>query len=376
MESFLGTQLIMSLVCEDFDLEEEAMMLDQALLEDYESPINFISKMDSEDRENAEESDEKSEDVLSMLDIDSLADRLEAEEDEEKANLNVNVRDNKNYFNLRIEEDDDSLDSAEEIGLLIRKNSQDDINLNLNDSGKNSGDIKVNLKNDEKININVRDNKVPRIPVNVSVEDPDQKTINVNVDDSKKSGNINLKLRTGEKESGDFNVKIVNNKMEPEDKVSSFIKKRDELISSNDVNLQFSTCLKIVTNLKTSLDRLVNYIPDEKILAQTKYLVGDMLDNLMDNSTLIMRDPKRIKKIIYKIFDCVMSINRYIEKMYSRLEDRLDTDTKNKENKDISKQIQDTEVNDALRPSIERDKINSQEENSFRGVPVINKKKI
>lgn len=374
MESFLKTQLIMSLVCEDFDLDEEAMMIDQALLENYEAPINFISRMDSEDRKNAEKSDEKSEDILSMLDIDSLADRLEAEEDEEKTNLKVNVVDNKKHFNLRVEEDDDSIDSAEEIGLLVKKNSWDDINLNLSDSRKN-GDIRVNLKNDEKINISVKDNKVPRIPVSVSVEDPDQKTINVNVNDSKKSGDISVKLKTGKKETGDFNVRIVNNKMEPEDKMSSFIKKRDELISSNDANLQFSTCLKIVTNLKTSLDRLVNYIPDEKILAQTKYLVGDMLDNLMDNSTLIMRDPKRIKKIIYKIFDCVMSINRYIEKMYARLEDKLDMDTKNKENTDISKQIQDTEVNDALRPSIEREKNNSYGEN-LRGTPLINRKKI
>ena len=374
MESFLKTQLIMSLVCEDFDLDEEAMMIDQALLENYEAPINFISRMDSEDRKNAEKSDEKSEDILSMLDIDSLADRLEAEEDEEKTNLKVNVVDNKKHFNLRVEEDDDSIDSAEEIGLLVKKNSWDDINLNLSDSRKN-GDIRVNLKNDEKINISVKDNKVPRIPVSVSVEDPDQKTINVNVNDSKKSGDISVKLKTGKKETGDFNVRIVNNKMEPEDKMSSFIKKRDELISSNDANLQFSTCLKIVTNLKTSLDRLVNYIPDEKILAQTKYLVGDMLDNLMDNSTLIMRDPKRIKKIIYKIFDCVMSINRYIEKMYARLEDKLDMDTKNKENTDISKQIQDTEVNDALRPSIEREKNNSYGEN-LRGTPLSNRKKI
>ena len=136
----------------------------------------------------------------------------------------------------------------------------------------------------------------------------------------------------------------MNTENEADDKISSFINKRDELLSQDDPNLQLSTCLKIVVNLKKSLERLINYVPDEVILTQTKYILGDILDNLIDNSSILLKDKERLKKVIYKIFDIVISINKYIEEKYVEIEDKIDSHEKDRENQLISKQITNVET--------------------------------
>ena len=210
-------------------------------------------------------------------------------------------------------------------------NKEDELKVVINDKVK-SGDI----------NVKVNDNK----------EDDADFKVNIN-NNSSTSGDINLKLKNSKEDlpigDGDIKVRLKNVSTEPEDKVSSFINRRDELLSTNNPNLQLTTCLKIIINLKKSLERLVTYIPNENVLAQTKYLVGDILDNLMDNSTIILSTPEKMKKIIYKIFDMLLSINKYIENKYNELEDKLDNTTKKQEDEDIDKSSHNVDVINAFK---------------------------
>lgn len=336
---------ILGMICEDFDFDEDIMRMNQAMLDEDASPIDVVAKIDSSDEKVKDESDETVEDIFSTLDVDSLIDRLELEEEKEERDaerLSVKLNTDEPKFRMDVgvdDEDDDKQDST--------------IRLNV----KDQEELSVNVKNkiqDEKINVTVKENDQMKTPIKVVVKDKPDDEVEVKIKDDvslKEPDDINLKLKSDGKDGdqdgdqdSDINIKLKNTNKEPEDKISSFINKRDELLATNNPNLQLTTCLKIIINLKKSLERLVNYIPEENTLAQTKYLVGDLLDNLMDNSTIILKDSERIKKIIYKIFDMLLSINNYIEHKYIEIEDRLDDTTKRQEDSDIHKSVHDVEV--------------------------------
>ena len=79
---------------------------------------------------------------------------------------------------------------------------------------------------------------------------------------------------------------------------SQFIYRRNELMKLKDPNLQLSVCIKVVIQLRDSLERLINHIPNETTLVKTKYVIGDILENILSNSNLILKDPKRMKQVV------------------------------------------------------------------------------
>ena len=135
--------------------------------------------------------------------------------------------------------------------------------------------------------------------------------------------------------------------------------------------MQLSVILKIIVDLKKSLDRLINFIPDEIILVKTKYLLGDLLNEILESSDLLLKDKDKLKDNIYKIFDLVISINDYISRKYAELEDKIDTDTKESENKQIKQSLDNTEETFEDKQNNEQE----QENNTIKS-PNINKRKI
>ena len=362
---FLRSNIILSMICEDINLEDESMLINQALLGEDESPIDIINKIDSKNTEEVKkESDETVEDIFSTLDIDSLVDKLEAEEeqdeeDAERISLKINdTSSNKLRLNIQ-DSDDEEVDNV--VNLKIKKHPKDELKVNIKEPDIMKQPLKVEVRDDDDNNKEdelkvVINDKVKSGDINVKVNDnkEDNADFKVNINNnSSTSGDINLKLKNNKEDlpigDGDIKVRLKNVSTEPEDKVSSFINRRDELLSTNNPNLQLTTCLKIIINLKKSLERLVTYIPNENVLAQTKYLVGDILDNLMDNSTIILSTPEKMKKIIYKIFDMLLSINKYIENKYHELEDKLDNTTKKQEDEDIDKSSHNVDVINAFK---------------------------
>ena len=134
--------------------------------------------------------------------------------------------------------------------------------------------------------------------------------------------------------------------------------------------MQLSVILKIIVDLKRSLDRLINFIPDEIILVKTKYLLGDLLNEILESSDLLLKDKEKLKDNIYKIFDLVISINDYISRKYADLEDKIDQDTKESEDKQITQSLDNTEEN------IEDKQNNDEQNNNVIKSPNINRKKI
>lgn len=399
---FLRTNAILGMICENFDFDKDMMLINQALLYENASPIEIVAKIDLKDPKIKDKSDDTVEDIFSTLDIDSLIDRLEVEEEDEERNaerLSVKLDTDEPKLKLSISDMNDS----------DKKDSDNTIKLNV----KDQEELSLRIKNspEEKINVKVAESDPMKTPVKVTIKDSsntlnvnikdakESDTIKVNVDDKKSDGDINLKLKpdTDEKGNltGDINIKLKNISKEPEDKVSSFINKRDELIATDNPNLQLTTCLKIIINLKKALERLVNYIPEEETLTQTKSLVGALLDKLMDSSncTIILKDKNRMKDIIYKIFDMLMSINNYIEHKYIEIEDRLDDTTKKQETHDIDKSVHNVEVINAFREVakalgskvaddaeefLKQDSLQSQQpqEGNVKPTPNINRKRI
>ena len=351
---FLSAEYLMHLICEDFNMDEEYMKINQILLDEDSSPVKLIANLDSKDAKNKKESDETAEDVIDLMDIDKIADRLEDTKfnlsiEDEPSKLNVNVsssNDNDiadldniaNSLKLTIK---DTVDDDNTINLTL-KSSAPDINVKVDDSIPD-GDINVKLNNDNK-----DDGDIHLTLKNTSSADDEIKLTLKNTKDlspKEDDGVVNVKLTDNpDQADGDIHIKLMNTDQEADDKISSFINKRDELLSQDDPNLQLSTCLKIVVNLKKSLERLINYVPDEITLTQTKDIIEDILDNLIDNSTILLKDKERLKKVIYKIFDIVISVNKYIEETYMQIEDKIDSHDKDHEKQLLSKQITDVET--------------------------------
>ena len=367
MSELLRDELVLQLICEDFstyyELSED---LDKILSED-ESPIKLITDLDS-DKEVKKESDKKSSEVEDLLNMDTIIDKLEKENEE---NIDVNIKDTKKdkvHLTISSNEKDEELDDdIVNIQLLLRKAEEDILK---------DDDIEVNVKDIDKandINVNIMNKK-------------DEDNLSVKVNDKKKSSSnsdISVKIRSNKKKDNDKDSDIVVNltnlsSNDQDDKTTLFMKKRDELIEKANPNMQLSVCLKIIVDLKKSLDRLINFIPDEVVLVRTKYIIGDMLDAILESNELILKDSKKLKNLIYKTFELVVSVNEYITNKYTQLEDKLDKQNKKAEDKQISKQLNDVE-------KIEKEKENDKESlslddldnmiSSQEKVPNVNKQK-
>ena len=380
INDIMKAQLLMQLILEDFDMDEETMRINQVFLNEDESPIDIISDLDK-DKEVKKESDKESDEVTDLLGIDKLADRLEDNPEELE-----NIKDKKLKLTIDNEEPKiklqlSDLDNIDDLDA----NNIEQVILKLKSSNtKYDNDINLTLKSNDKSDIEVKLNDTDN---NISTSSSD---IQVKVDDNNPNNTINLKLKSNNsidndtinvklKSNEDFNddnadvkIKLTNtDDNSQETKESLFIKKRDELIQSDDPNMQLSVILKIIVDLKKSLDRLINFIPDEIILVKTKYLLGDLLNEILESSDLLLKDKDKLKDNIYKIFDLVISINDYISRKYAELEDKIDTDTKESENKQIKQSLDNTEETFEDKQNNEQE----QENNTIKS-PNINKRKI
>ena len=379
MNEIIRAQLLMQLILEDFDMDENDMRINQILLSEDESPIDIINTLDK-DKETKKESDEESDEIKDLLGIDTLVDKLEDEKDDnDEFGVNFNKTDT---LHVKVSEDD-SFEKEDNNDIkpinVILKDIKNEVNVNV----KDNDDIEKNNLKTDIVNVNVNDQVVGKNDIKVNITD---------TDDNKDSGaDIHLKLKNKDKddiivrlkneksnsesddEDADIKINLTNvDNKSAETKTSLFIKKRDELIQSDDPNMQLSVCTKIIVDLKKSLERLINFVPDEIILVRTKYLLGDALDEILESSDLILKDPKKIKDIIYKVFDMIISVNEYIESKYIQLEDKLDNQSKEQEDKDISKQLNDTEDQN------NNDNLNNFENNETKLIkrPNINRQKI
>ena len=421
-------QLLMHLLVEDYDMDEETLRINEALLSEDESPIKLIATLDTDD-EIREESDADSAEVEDLLGIDTLIDKLEDFEDDNQEELDLDLKTTPTFRLNLVSDDDEDLkkdddDHFKQFNVILKKvehladpdsneeiidlnldtnNKSGDLQVNiddtknklklnvvdlwddnsdfLDDSGDikvklkdkkqedlfdSNGNLKVNIKDNKKINldlkdnnadfaVNLNDNPIPgdKGTINLTLKDKEPEIqLNLKGNDTNSSKELKLKLSDKDKDGnpkGDIKIKLndANDRTSStgDSKVDEFIKKRDELLAEEDPNLKLSTILKIIVQLKKSLERLINHIPNEVILVRTKYIIGDILDNLMDNSELILKDDEKLKKIIFRVFSLVISINDYITKKYTELEDNLDDQTKPTDDKQIEDSIESAEKN-------------------------------
>ena len=382
INDIMKAQLLMQLILEDFDMDEETMRINQVFLNEDESPIDIISDLDK-DKEVKKKSDKESDEVTDLLGIDKLADRLEDNPEEleniKDKKLKLTIDDEEPKIKLQLSDLDDiddlDADNIEQVILKLKSSNNkydNDINLTLKSNNKSDIEVKLNDTDD-----NISNSSSSDIQVKVNDNNPDD-TINLKLksnDSSIDSNTINVKLKSDEDfndDNADVKIKLTNtDDNSQETKESLFIKKRDELIQSDDPNMQLSVILKIIVDLKKSLDRLINFIPDEIILVKTKYLLGDLLNEILESSDLLLKDKDKLKDNIYKIFDLVISINDYISRKYAELEDKIDTDTKESENKQIKQSLDNTEETFEDKQNNEQE----QENNTIKS-PNINKRKI
>ena len=379
INDIMKAQLLMQLILEDFDMDEETMRINQVFLNEDESPIDIISDLDK-DKEVKKKSDKESDEVTDLLGIDKLADRLEDNPEEleniKDKKLKLTIDDEEPKIKLQLSDLDDiddlDADNIEQVILKLKSSNNkydNDINLTLKSNNKSDIEVKLNDTDD-----NISNSSSSDIQVKVNDNNPDD-TINLKLksnDSSIDSNTINVKLKSDEDfndDNADVKIKLTNtDDNSQETKESLFIKKRDELIQSDDPNMQLSVILKIIVDLKKSLDRLINFIPDEIILVKTKYLLGDLLNEILESSDLLLKDKDKLKDNIYKIFDLVISINDYISRKYAELEDKIDTDTKESENKQIKQSLDNTEETFEDKQNNEQE----QENNTIKS-PNINK---
>ena len=137
-----------------------------------------------------------------------------------------------------------------------------------------------------------------------------------------------------------------------------------------DPNLQLSVCIKVVIQLRDSLERLINHIPNETTLVKTKYVIGDILENILSNSNLILKDPKRMKQVVYNVFDLLISLDKYIHTKFSDIEDKVNDSSKSTEDVEISKQIDNVEKEEQQQQDDENGSTKTSTSNSSQDKPL------
>lgn len=391
----------MQLICEDFDYDELSSELDNILLED-ESPIKLIHDLDS-DKKVKKESDKISDEVEDLLKSTDLIDKLENENEED---IDVNIDDTNKEDDIYLKLNNYSNTNNNDLDINVSDKNDNDIYLRVNDSINDKMDINVNDNSNKDMNININNSSntslLPNTNLFLNLKDSntrlDKNDVNVILKSKDTtSSDINVKLNnpkssdnTSTNKKNEVNVNLTNlDSNSDETKTDLFIKKRDELIEKANPNMKLSVCLKIIVDLKKSLNKLINYIPDETILVRTKYLLGDLIDSILESSDLLLKDDKKLKDMVYKVFDTVISINNYITDHYIKIEDKINAKDKESEDKQISNQLNTVDINKLDKElnnivgiskdeydSILNNVINKNGENSNIVTPNINRKKI
>lgn len=307
----------MSLILEDFDLDEEAMKINDILSI---APIEILPI--NEDDTSSKSAEDQSKEITDLLSIDDLIDQLDQ------------------YDDLPSSDNDDE----DTINLTIKEPKQLDVKLISKDIDNAVSDLFLTIRKDAPKKDVSSNEKELSLKVTPNAKNDSAKELSLSVKNGAEKKDTIEKDSSSDKE---IKIKLVNtsgtsDKVEEvkDDKKSVFIQKRDEILSSKDPNLQLSICIKTIITLKESLDRLISHIPNENILVRTKQLIGEMLENIITSSNMILKDRERVKKIVYKVFDLMITLNDYIITKYNTLEQELSDSSKDQEDQMIKNQIE------------------------------------
>lgn len=361
----------MSILLEDFDMSNEDMIVQEAIKDsDIDDLIKIADIDDNKDGAN-DKSDNTSDEISALLNIDRVIDKIEADElsssnDTINVNLNdqptitVDMIDNSNDNDLTITMKD-HIPSSSTIDNIDTIDSTNDKIKTLNVALTNKIDVDPTTiqssSKEKEISLHLIDNgKISDDPIDAAIDkleaEDDEDVISIKLTNKSSISNNDLKITIKDKDGADdksstdsdVHIKITDNiKQDINDKESQFIYRRNELMKLKDPNLQLSVCIKVVIQLRDSLERLINHIPNETTLVKTKYVIGDILENILSNSNLILKDPKRMKQVIYNIFDLLISLDKYIHTKFSDIEDKVNDSSKSTEDVEISKQIDNVE---------------------------------
>ena len=348
----LNIQFLQTLLESSYELEDEDK------LNDIISKSNDIFDLISTDS-TKEEADEISDDLIGDTKLDDLVNELDKDynkidNDEDDIIVNVNLLPDRTKRRIvRVEVDNDDKSDSD------TKDADDS-----NDS--NAAVIKTKLVKSAKLkDTNLAADSIISSLRNKNLDEPDdesEEVIGVNLkrsdtDSSLLSNNkevaVNVKLHKSSKNNDAFDdkdpntltVKLKNAESSLSDEDEQiFFQKRDELIKSEDTSLKLSVCIKTLVQLKDSLDKLTNYIPKETMLVKTKYVLSDILENIIDNNKMLIKDKDKCNEIIIKMFDLVASLRSYITQRYNELKAKIESSSKTEETENINREIKNIEI--------------------------------
>lgn len=374
----------MQVLLEDFDMSEIDQLIHEALSDD----VNDLIKIADIDKETKEASDSTTDDISNILGIDNILAKLDAEDDgddgadsndndtltvklTEPKSIEVNVATMVSPDTPTTTPSYDDLDSNndKEVSVLLHPNdstsndttTDKELDVTIRDSSDANNKDANDITNTKELEVKI--NNTADLEVGIKT---DKNTDSNNDDDDKDT----------------FNVRLVNDS-DADKQTDMFIQRRDKLINDKDPNLQLSVCIKVVMELKESLERLISHAPNETMLVKTKYVIGNILENILSNSNMLLNDQDKMKSVVYKVFDLIISLNKYIKERFDDIQDTVNDGSKSTEDGAISKQITDVESNIAK----DNNNISSSNTNTVVGgtvnhtaatekkVPNVNKKK-
>lgn len=332
----------MQVLLEDFDMSEMDQLIHEALSDD----VNDLIKIADIDKETKEASDSTTDDISNILGIDDILAKLDAEDDGADSNdsdtLTVKLTEPKSIeVNVATMVSPDTPTTASYDDLDNNNDKEVSILLHPNDSTSND------TTTDKELDVTVRDSSSAN---NKDVDDiTNAKEIEVKINNTadlevgiKTDKNTDSNNNDDDKDT--FNVRLVNDS-DADKQTDMFIQRRDKLINDKDPNLQLSVCIKVVMELKESLERLISHAPNETMLVKTKYVIGNILENILSNSNMLLNDQDKMKSVVYKVFDLIISLNKYIKERFDDIQDTVNDGSKSTEDGAISKQITDVESN-------------------------------
>jgi len=362
--------------------------IDQLIHEALSDDVNDLIKIADIDKETKEASDSTTDDISNILGIDNILAKLDAEDDgddgadsndndtltvklTEPKSIEVNVATMVSPDTPTTTPSYDDLDSNndKEVSVLLHPNdstsndttTDKELDVTIRDSSDANNKDANDITNTKELEVKI--NNTADLEVGIKT---DKNTDSNNDDDDKDT----------------FNVRLVNDS-DADKQTDMFIQRRDKLINDKDPNLQLSVCIKVVMELKESLERLISHAPNETMLVKTKYVIGNILENILSNSNMLLNDQDKMKSVVYKVFDLIISLNKYIKERFDDIQDTVNDGSKSTEDGAISKQITDVESNIAK----DNNNISSSNTNTVVGgtvnhtaatekkVPNVNKKK-
>lgn len=333
----------MQVLLEDFDMSEINQLIHEALSDD----VNDLIKIADIDKETKEASDSTTDDISNILGIDNILAKLDAEDDgadsDDSDTLTVKLTEPKSIeVNVATMVSPDTPTTTPSYDDLNSNNNKEvSVLLHPNDSTSNDTtidkELDVTIRDSSDANNKDADDITNAKELEVKINNTADLEVGIKTDKNTDSNN-------DDDDKDTFNVRLVNDS-DADKQTDMFIQRRDKLINDKDPNLQLSVCIKVVMELKESLERLISHAPNETMLVKTKYVIGNILENILSNSNMLLNDQDKMKSVVYKVFDLIISLNKYIKERFDDIQDTVNDGSKSTEDGAISKQITDVESN-------------------------------